>query len=660
MKAMDGQVIFASIGDGLASGGFLAAFALLLGASNFQIGVMTAIPFIVQPLQILAVVLVERTRMRKFFAVTAYFLAYTIWVPIACIPFFLEIPNTGAVTTMLVFIGLRGMANAFVNTSWNGWLRDIIPQDIMGNFFAKRLQLATIASVVAAIGGAIYIDWWRRSGPAEEIFGYSWAMLAGSVLFGFTAVVFMARMPEPAMAVSEGPARSILKSLRMPLLDKNFRQLIEFTFLWNFVAHLAVPFFTVYMLVKLEMSLTWVVVMGVLSQITNVFFLKVWGPFVDQFGSKVVLTLCSSLYFLVILGWTFTTQPDKHALTMPLLVLLHMLIGAASAGINIASTTIRMKMAPKAEATSYLTAVSLAANVAAGISPLLGGAFADFFEVRTLEISLTWIDPGHIFDISAFNLTGFDFLFAIAFLLGLFTLGSLSRIKEEGEADPKMVMEELFSQSRQNLRVLNSVPGFSYVANLPVRSMRRLAQIPGLDVAVGVTVHQIALSVKLAADTVSKGRFTAKQMRTKLEEVVEKVEDISQQATEIATGATKGAMKAARKVSQDVHEWVGQSVHVTLQTLGKNDADSRDTLRGATQGVIQGALEAELDLNTVLASLSETALKDADYLQLSEKEIIQIIAETAHGLGQILPPTQKALLDDAILNQIFLKRPGTP
>ena len=47
---MNGQVISASIGDGLASGEFLAAFALLLGVPNFQIGVMTAILFIVQPL----------------------------------------------------------------------------------------------------------------------------------------------------------------------------------------------------------------------------------------------------------------------------------------------------------------------------------------------------------------------------------------------------------------------------------------------------------------------------------------------------------------------------------------------------------------------------------------------------------------------------------
>ena len=244
---------------------------------------------------------------------------------------------------MLVFIALRGVGNAFVNPSWNGWLRDLVPQGLMGKFFAQRLRVATIASAVSGLIAALYIDWWKTSGPSDEIFAYSYAMLFGSVVLGFGAVGFMARMPEPKMVVPAGERPSVFSSLGAPFRDRNFRQLINFLFLWNFVAQLAVPFFTVYMLIKLDMTLTWVVGLGVLSQLANVLFLRVWGPFVDQFGSKVVLSLSSSLYFLVILGWTFTTLPEKHAFTVPLLVALHMLMGIASAGINIATTTIRMK-----------------------------------------------------------------------------------------------------------------------------------------------------------------------------------------------------------------------------------------------------------------------------------------------------------------------------
>ena len=98
---------------------------------------MAAIPSIVQPLQIAAVILVERLRMRKIVAVPAYFAAYASWVPVGLIPFVIEVPHAGAVTLLLFFTAIRSVANAFVSTSWTSWLRDLVPADSMGDFFAQ-------------------------------------------------------------------------------------------------------------------------------------------------------------------------------------------------------------------------------------------------------------------------------------------------------------------------------------------------------------------------------------------------------------------------------------------------------------------------------------------------------------------------------------------
>lgn len=663
LRNMTRQAVASSAADGLASGGFLAAFALILGASNFHIGVMTAIPFIVQPLQILAVVLVERMRVRKVFAVTAYFVAYAMWIPIGLIPFFMDVPNPGAIAVMLFLIALRGMANAFVNTAWNGWLRDIVPQEIMGRFFAHRLRLATIASAIAAILAAVYIDWWKASGPTDEIFGYSYAMLFGSVVFGFAAVFFMARMPEPQMAAPVGPRSSILNSLGAPFRDRNFKQLIKFTLMWNFVAHLAVPFFSVYMLVNLEMSLTAVVGLGVLSQVFNIVFLRVWGPIVDQFGSKAVLYLSSSLYFLVILGWTFTTMPEAHALTLPLLVFLHMLIGVASAGINITTTTIRMKMTPAAQSTSYLTAVSLAANLGAGIGPLLGGAFADFFSVRHLKVVIEWMDPFRVIDIPAFFLTGFDFLFAIAFILGVFTIGLLTRIQEKGEADAQRVMDELMAQTRQNLRVLNSVPGLSFVANFPVESMRRFSHVPGLDVALGVTAHQLSSSVRLAAQTLSQGRETTAHLISRLTKLVTETGDrvgvIGHHVTAVALGVVRGAIQSAGgSTRKERNKRAEEVVRVTVDALGQTPADPVDALRGAAYGAMVGASESGLDPGPIAAQAVTAARQAASGLGLSEREAGLTVARAVVEAAEQLDPDTAARVKAAVLDELINTRPN--
>ncbi len=628
------QAIAASGADGLVSGGFLAAFALLLGASNVHIGIITALPPILQPVQLVAVVFIERWRMRKPFAVTSYFIAYAAWIPVALIPFVLEVPNAGAVTLLLVFVALRGVAQAFLNPSWIGWMRDIVPQDVMGSFFSQRMRIATIAAAVAGLVGAFYIDWWAGRVPEpEQIYGYSYAMLFGSILLGFGAVGFMARMPEPRMVASDGQRPTILQMLAAPLRDTNYRQLMSFLMVWSLASQLAVPFFSVYMLTKLEMPLSAVVGLAVLSQATSVLFVNVWGAYVDRFGSKVVLSISSSLYLLVILGWTFTTTPDQHLLTVPLLVVLHFLIGIASAGINLASTTIRMKMAPQAQSTSYLTGASLAASLGAGVGPILGGIFVDFFSVRRFEISIEWVDPARTVEFPAVFLTGYDFLFALAFLFGLVTLSVLGRVREEGESNRDAVMSELAAQTRENLRVLNSVPGMNLVGNLPVGRRRVVPAVAGLDVAAGVTAYQLAASIRSVATTAARSGATARQVQSRVNQTVARAaqesDNLRQQGAALAFGAVQGAVQVAAESGLNARRLVQESMAGLLDATAEAVDDPRTILRGAIQGAIRSGSDAGLSMDAVTTDAIEATRASAPQLGLSEQDAVAYAAEVA-------------------------------
>ena len=202
------------------------------------------------------------------------------------------------------------------------------------------------------------------------------------------------------------------------------------------------------MLQKIGLPLFAVIALTVLSQLSNVFFLRVWGPMTDRLGSKAVLSVCTSLFMLVIIGWTFTTLPGPYTLTIPLLIVLHIFAGVATAGINIATGTIGMKLAPNDNAMPYLVGASLATNLGAGLAPLIGGRFADFFDVRSFEVAVAWNDPMQTIQLPALSLTGYDFLFLTAFILGLFALSALGRVQEEGEVDRGVVLDELMDSPR--------------------------------------------------------------------------------------------------------------------------------------------------------------------------------------------------------------------
>jgi len=127
----------------IVSSGLLAAFAIALGASNLQLGLLSAIPFITQPLQIPVILLVERLRWRKAIVLASWVPAQTMWVLIALIPLFTGGPSQWSVAFLLGFLALRGALAAVTNCAWGSWEKDLVPQGILGNFFPSRWRSLT-------------------------------------------------------------------------------------------------------------------------------------------------------------------------------------------------------------------------------------------------------------------------------------------------------------------------------------------------------------------------------------------------------------------------------------------------------------------------------------------------------------------------------------
>lgn len=131
---------------------------------------------------------------------------------------------------------------------------------------------------------------------------------------------------------------------------------------------LAAPFFTVYMLKRLQLDLSLIIAFTILSQIINIAFLRIWGGFSDRFSNKSVLGVSGPLFMGCIIAFTFTAMPERHILTLPLLVLIDIFMGISTAGVTLASGNIGLKLAPKGQATAYLAANSLV-NSLARVSP---------------------------------------------------------------------------------------------------------------------------------------------------------------------------------------------------------------------------------------------------------------------------------------------------
>lgn len=421
----------------LSAGAFIIAFALLLGVSNSLIGLLVAAPFLGNIFRVPAVFVVEKVRRRKLISILAFLLSRAWLAVFALIPLLFR---AFGLSLLVIGIFLSGAIAAFSNSAWSCWMRDLVPDEVRGRFFSKRLVLSFTLAMPLSLGAGRFIDFWKIQFPAQPTFGYSILFLI-AFGFGITGVLTLQLTPEPRMGKPTERA-SLREIISSPLKDENCKRMLRFTTSWALAFNFAIPFFVVYMLKRIGLSLTMVIVFSVISQLFNILFLQIWGLLTDKFSNKSVMQVSGALLLIGVILWPFTTLPEVHVATLPLLALVHVLLGIAIAGVSIASFNIAFKLAPPGDATKYLALNGALVSVGMGIGPILGGLLADVLAFIELSLTFRWLASDEGWTAYLFNFKGLDFLFFAAFILGFYALHCLSLVHEKGEVSKEVVYRE--------------------------------------------------------------------------------------------------------------------------------------------------------------------------------------------------------------------------
>lgn len=454
----------------LQGGPFLAAFAIALGASNYEVGLLATIAFGSQLMQLPGLMLVQKFPRRRGLTVLCAAASRLLWIFIILIP--LLFIDRG-ITFLMQWLVLAAAAGAMAGPAWNSLVRDIVPANRMGQIFSRRMTLGTVAALLLTISGGYFVDLWQGRFPDQPLYAYM-ILFAVGLGFGLVGLVAIARIPEPQMPVEAKVP--IWDLLARPIKDPNFRGLLKYIACWNFAINLAGPFFIVYLLERIGLDLGMVTLLVVTSQVTNIIFLRIWGRLADRYSNKSVLAVSSPLFLLAIFAWTFTTLPETHMLTLPLLFAIHILSGMAVAGVTLGSTNIALKLSPDGQAHAYLTAYGLAGAVAGATAPMLGGMLADFFALREMQIPLQFKGPDGEVQVYAFSLRALDFLFFLAVIVGVVSQRFLRSVKEEGEVERGIVREQLVNEAFGTFRAVSTMPGLRFLVGGPVSALYRMVR----------------------------------------------------------------------------------------------------------------------------------------------------------------------------------------
>lgn len=405
-----------------------------LGASDFMLGLLMALPVFGNLTQLLFSYVLERTCKRKSIFLFFGVLQRVLWLPVGLVPFFMpDAPMLAKMWIIILLVTFAACNGSAVNVCYNSWLADLVPPTIRGRYFGLRNRIIVIAGVLANL----LMSWLMDILPGLTCYAVVFAI--GSV-FGVMDILSYIWVYDPPMKKVE-QKQGMLSMMGGAFKNKDFMRLVVFWTLWSFSVNIAGPYFNVYMLNVIgmnfmEISLTCTVV----SSVCTFLFISKWGWQVDRYGTKAILrvvgVLCSCLPFL----WWFTGP--RNFWIMPI---IQGITGAFWCAIDLCSQTQLVSNTPDKNRSMYIALYAILTSlIGASLAYAVGGALLDTFAGWMQGLSWSFLGQ---------PVTQYHLIFTLTGLLRLVCMVViLPTIRDEKDLKAKDVISGIYTETRDTLR----------------------------------------------------------------------------------------------------------------------------------------------------------------------------------------------------------------
>jgi MFS family permease len=359
---------------------FLTGLALLLGASNFEIGMLAALPPLMSGTFLFAARVLDRARSRKRY--------YLVTAAIHRVVFFalLALPLLGHAMTkrfgVAILFGISGISIVFGNfqtTGWLSWMADMVPEERRGSFFAKRNMLCSALWMAMSYGIGKLLD------AHGSLAAYAAVFAAGTAL-ALVALLFVARQPDPQPDRPDVPT-PFGRLWKEAYAEPAFRGLLLFQLVWGFTTSLAAPFYNVYMLQKLHLDLAQITIWGIIGGVVGTVTMPYWGTLGDRAGNRPTMLFCLIGSCANAFTWLFVTRSNVDWL----LPVSFGMGGFFDTGLGLIGFNMLLGVLPDKNRPGYVAIYEAVVGTVMGLAPAAGGLLAE----RIPRVQLPWrvLDP---------------------------------------------------------------------------------------------------------------------------------------------------------------------------------------------------------------------------------------------------------------------------
>jgi len=348
---------------------FNAPYALRLGATNAEIGLLTSLPALLALVVTIPAGQFLARRARRLplilWNLLAYRIGYLLIIFIPLLP--LAFKGQALVWTLVAF----STPAHFFNAGWSAVLADLIPEARRARVFAIRNVIAALVSTVVIFAAGQWLEHGR--------FPINYQLLyAIGALASFVGIVYMFQLRVPDSAPSTAATQpitsgSILRNARdMFLHQPDFRRIVVNTFAHAAGMWMIAPLYVLYYVRTLGAAEGWIGLNNMLANLSPVLGFFLWQRAIARWGENRVLKLTISIVgiYPILVGLSPGLTP---------ILFWTALNGLITPGVTLSHFNMLLKVTPQAERPMYISVYTAIMNGGTFVMPLIGVLLAGLF-----------------------------------------------------------------------------------------------------------------------------------------------------------------------------------------------------------------------------------------------------------------------------------------
>lgn len=265
------------------AGNYITLFAInVLGASNYQVGLLSSLPqFVGLFAMIIGSVLLARLEERKKFTAIAFLCTRLFFLVLF---FVIYLPVEYRSWVFVILVGFMNFPGSIATLSWQSFIGDLIPDYRRNQFFSERNRILTIVGMITTFLIGILLQQFNPSNP----FPFQLLFLIG-FLCGIVELFFLLKHRE-----GEKEKKATAKKFTLGLSVLKYKPFLYFIIcglIFNFGWQMAWSLFNIYHIKFALANGLWISLFAVINQIAQIASFKWWGRMAEKHSNAKMLIL---------------------------------------------------------------------------------------------------------------------------------------------------------------------------------------------------------------------------------------------------------------------------------------------------------------------------------------------------------------------------------